>query len=164
MSTYTMSELGSPSSAHVGVLVNAGIGTLSGTFTASSVIFLCRVPNGATIIDWTFYTDQITLGANQVLQIGTSASPSGIAGAWSLSQTITGSGAETRVKYGAHKPRGNDDLLPVRISLSDDMGKDQKVWLQMKMGLAANTSGANAIIRFVVTYTMGGLAGHNTIR
>jgi hypothetical protein len=158
-----MSELSTPSGAHTGVQVNASVGTLSGTFTASSIISLCRVPNGATIIDWTFYTDQITMGTNQQLKIGTSACVSGI-GKFSLSQTATGSGAETRVKRGVHKPWGTQDLLPVRVSLSDDNSKDQLVWLQMKNVTDIDTSGAVAIIRFVVTYTMDGMVGHNKVR
>ena len=159
---YTMSELGVPSNVHVGVLSNTGVLTISATTTASAVVNLCRVPNGATILDWVFYTNQPNLGANQVLQIGTSASPSGIAAAYSLSGSASGSGLLG--SDGSHRPKGSHDLLPVRISLSDDMGNPQSVWLQLKFSTAPTTSASAAILKFTVFYTMDGTKGHTTIR
>lgn len=161
--TFTLSELQStPPNVHVGVLQNTGILTISASTSASSVLNLCRIPNGATILDWTFYTDQTAFGTNQSLRIGTSNSPSGIASNFSLSGSASGSGLLG--SDGSHRPKGLHDKLPVRISLSDDMGNPQTVWVQMRLGAAGNTSASTAILKFTVFYTMDGTRGHTTIR
>lgn len=159
---YTMSQLGSPSTVHTGVHVTGGVITISGTTTAATVVYLCQVPNGATIIDWTLYLsdgDQILGGANQKVVLGTSATLSGL-GAFSLSGTAT---LDPHLHTGRFEPQGKVDLMPVRISLSDDPGASS-VWLTAKFEIAPSTSNSVLIARFLVTYTMDGLTGHTTIR
>lgn len=160
---YTMSELGTPSGAHTGIQWTGGVITLSASTTASAVVNLCRVPNGAVIVDWVLYGSDTNQGSGLTVKLGTSACVSGIASAISISASASAAG--TDVAAGAHRPKGTDDLLPVKVSLSDDQGKDQKVWLQMKFVSAPTTSASVAIFRFGVWFVNGnGIAAHNTVR
>lgn len=159
---YTASELGTASAVHTGLQVNGGVVTISATTTAAALVYLCRVPNGATIVDWVLYLNEpVTVGgANQKIVIGTSASHSGL-GAFSLSGSAS---SDPLYAKGRFQPQGTVDLMPVRISLSDDQGIDQKVWLTAKFEVAPSTSNSVIIAKFYVTYTMDGLTGHTTIR
>ena len=137
--------------------------TLSATATASAVLLMCRVPNGATILSYEMYIRQG--GVAQVVQLGTSDSPSGIAAAFSLSTAVGNAsisagpiqltGDYNTFWYG---PAG--DLLPVRISISDD-ANPQWVWVQAKLKLSISST---LIARLQLYYTMDGYLGHTTIR
>lgn len=146
MSTVTASQLASGAKAvHTGVQVVGGVVSLSVTATAASVFLLAKVPNGATIVGWTFYGDDNA--ANQVIDIGTSASPSAL-GSFSLSTSAH------------HSSNQHLNLVPARVSLSDDPG-DASVWIQAKNAVAVS---ASADFRFQLFYTMDGLKGNVKIR
>ncbi len=164
MATFTASQLRPNLAApHTGIQVTGGSLTLSATATASSILLMCRVPNGATILNYDMYVRQG--GAAQVVNLGTSATPSGIASAFSLSTAVGNAsisampiqltGNYQTFWYG---PAG--DLLPVRISMSDD-AIPQWVWVQAKLGI---TISATLIARLQLYYTMDGYLGHTTIR
>ena len=161
---YTMSQLSTPSSAHTGVQYAGGNITISGTTTAGALIYLCQVPDGCTVLDWTLYindTDRILGGANQKIVIGTSATNSGL-GAFSLSSTNT---LDPHIFTGSFSPRGNNDLMPAKVSLSADASTTKdSVWLTCKMEVAPSSSNSVVIAKFWCTYTMGGITGHTKIR
>ena len=161
MANFTASQAMTPSGAHTGMQVNSGTFTLSATAAAASVLYLCQVPNGATIVDWALYSDEIKIGVGQVLDLGTSACLSGLAAGFSISDSASSSGVRP---VGAWFPDGRDALLPVRVSLSDDQAIDQNVWLTLKFTAAPIMSLSTAIIRFNVFYTMNGMAGKSKIR
>jgi len=159
---YTMSQLTTPSDVHTGIQVAAGVITISGTTTAAAVIYLCQVPDGATLIDWVLHindTDRLLGAANAKVVIGTSATLSGL-GAFSLSGSAS---SDPVYSTGRFAPRGDVDLMPARISLSDSIA-GQSVWLTAKLEVAPSTSNSVLIARFHVLYTMDGMVGHNTIR
>lgn len=150
--TATLQYATTPKAVHTGVLHTGARAQTGSTLTASSVILLCDLPDGATVLDWWAFIDGA--GANQVVQIGTSNTPSGIASAFSLSGVTAGAvGAG-----GFRAPFG--DLLPVRISLSDDVEPAQ-VNVQAKLGAAIS---ASIVLNFNLFYTMDGTPGANTIR
>ncbi len=153
MATFTASALQSGVKAvHTGLNVVGCRFTTSGTMTAASIVKLVKVPNGATIVDWMFYGDDAA--ANQTVKIGTSNTPSGIAAVFSLSVSASSdvSPSSFRAVMGT--------LLPVRISLSDDV-MPKEVYVEMIIAIAAS---ASADYRFVLFYTMDDLTGINTIR
>ena len=91
MSTFTASLQFSPNlkAVHTGVLAMGSRTSICATGTASSVILLGNVPDGATLLDW--WAHIITAGTAQTVKIGTSNTPSGIAAAFSLTLTISAS-------------------------------------------------------------------------
>ena len=109
MATFTASARQSSviKAPHTGVQAINARWSICGTGTASSVVLLVRVPNGATILDYMLYAD--SAGANQTVQVGTSATPSGLGAAVSLTAGTTHRGLN-----------GLTALLPYRVSLSDD--------------------------------------------
>lgn len=174
MTTFTASFLSQNVNTNpTGVQVMSSvINEVSVTGTAGSVFLLGRIPNGATIVDWHMY---VTTGGNQQqIEIGTSATPCGIASAFSLSATFTAklaahnsstSASLTALDFPNTKeftdhraPKG--DRLPVRISLSDDV-IPQSVMLQARNIIAIS---ATAAMTFSVFYTMDGLTGRRKIR
>lgn len=134
MSTLTASSFaaGIPQN-HAGENANGAVITVAVTATAASKFLLCAVPNGATITGWAFYGDDAA--ADQVINLGTSASPSAL-GSFSLS------GAQSV---------GSDlyaNLVPCQVSLSDDVSS---VMLIATNDVAIS---ASASYRFMVTYHM----------
>lgn len=173
MATFTASQLNSNTKAvHTGVIVAGSALSLSVTGTASSIILLSKVPSGATLLDWWMRIH--TGGASQTVKLGTSASPSGIMSITTLSQTYSTSlsgQAIVPTPYGVFNqgwfraPGGTagattNDLMPVRISLSDD-AQPREVWIQATLGVAIS---ASAFLTWTLFYTMDGLTGHTTIR
>ena len=164
MSTFTASLLFSPAlkATHTGLCVMGSRTSICATGTAASVILLGNVPDGATLVDW--WARIATAGTAQTVQIGTSATPSGIAAAFSLTLTISAS-TQNYLLAGAMGLNGyraeiGGDRMPVRISLSDDVQPAQ-VMVQAEFGVAIS---ASAIFTFVLFYTMDGTAGIATIR
>jgi hypothetical protein len=167
MTIKTMSQLTTPSSAHTGIQYAGGNITFSGTFTAASVIYCCRVPANCTILDWTMYlseTDFLLGAANQKVVIGTSATNSGL-GTFSLSGSAS---SDPLWSTGEFRPRGDQNFLPCRISLSDDVanadGLGRYVWITAKIEGAPSTSETELVASFWCTYTMGGVTGRTKIR
>lgn len=163
MATVTASLIGpSVKAVHTGIVCTGAALAQRTTLTASSVILLNTIPNGATLVDWWFrYTDG---AADQGLEIGTSNSPSGIMAMTTLTITISMSGLATEVRlagpFNSYRCAMGGDLMPVRISLSDDV---QPASVQLRMTLRAGIS-ASADLTWMLFYTMDGLPGHTTIR
>lgn len=158
--TFTMSQLTTPSRLHTGVQVAMGVISITSTVTASSIVYLTQVPDGCTILDWTFTIKQqaaVTAALN--LQIGTSASQSCL-GFFSFSSSAT---QADNLITGSHSPRGDRDLLPVKISLSDSIA-GRPVWLTAKFSGLPSASDSAVILRFHVLYTSDGMIGHTTSR
>lgn len=148
---------------HTGICMAGGALTVSTTVCPSTVLNMCRVPNGATIIDYWLHAR--TGAAAQTFQIGTSQMPSGIMKVLTACESLTLSSQVVNGPYGTNnqgywRGPGDGDLLPVRISLSDDV-QPANVWLQLRCGEGCS---ASAYFTFMVFYTMSGLIGHNTIR
>ena len=168
--TVTFSQLqDAVKSVHTGVIAAAGAISRSVTISASGVLNMVRVPNHSTLLD--FWLKVHTGGASQTVQIGTSQTPSGIMSVTTLSQTYSISGqVAAPTAYGDNNtgviraPGGTKggaiDLMPVRISLSDDV-QPSSVWVQGRLGAAIS---ASAFFTFCLFYTMDGLRGHTTIR
>ena len=173
--SLTFSQLSAAGkSVHTGVNVIGGALSVSATVCPSTILHMVPVLNGATLLD--FKLRIATGGADQTIQIGTSQTPSGIMSLTTLSQSystslsgqlvvpttygifnqgwIQGFGGTTGLKTGV------TDLLPVRISLSDDVSP-ARIWVQGRVGVACS---ASAFFTFILFYTMDGLAGHTTIR
>ncbi len=172
MATVTASQLSSDAKAvHTGVNVTGSALSIAGTLAASSVILLSKVPNGATLVDWIMRFESAS-ASTQTLEFGTSASPSGIMTITTLSQTFSHSGSQVEpVGYGVfnqgwiRSPGGTaglqtNDLMPVRISLSDDV-QPSSVWIQARTGQDICNS---AFFVWTLFYTMDGMRGHTTIR
>jgi len=166
MATYTASLLESNVKAvHTGVIAVGAHSNPSLTGTAGSIILLNTVPHGATLLDWWAH---ISTGAAtaQTIKLGTSNTPSGIASLFSLTQTFSLSAGTAEVVlvagiFNAQNYRaGMDDLMPVKISLSDDV-QPSSVQLRATIGAAIS---ASALFTWTLFYTMDGLAGHTTIR
>jgi len=163
MSTFTASLLNANVKAtHTGIIPVGAHVSVSATGTASSVVLLNFVPSGATLVDW-WYRYQ-SGAAEQSIEIGTSASPSGIQAMTSLSLTLSHSGsiqviAGTFGRSYYRAPMGGD-LMPVRISLSDDV---QPATARIQMVLRTAIS-ASLVLTWMLFYTMDGLAGRSTIR
>jgi hypothetical protein len=169
MSTFTASQLSSNVKAvHTGVNVTASALSISATGTASSVLLLSQVPNGATLVD--FILRFKGAGLSQTVKLGTSASPSGIMAITTLTITYSESG-NVFADYGVagqgwvRSPGGTrngtaNDFMPVRISLSDDR-QPSKVWVQATLG---HDICASAYFSWTLFYTMDGMRGHTTLR
>ena len=165
--TVTMSQL-SPNvkAVHTGINVAASALSLSSTFTPSNILWMVKIPNHATIVD--YWLKIQTGGAAQTVAIGTASSPTGIMAATSLSQTYSISVSNqliTPTPYGIFnqgwlRAPGPGDTMPVRISLSDD-ASPSSVWVQGKLTVAISNS---AYFSFALFYTMDGMLGHTTIR
>lgn len=160
---------------HTGIIAAGGaLSTSAGltTICPSTVLNFCQVPNRATLLD--FWIRIQTGGASQTLQIGTSQTPSGIMSVTTLSQTYSiSTQSAAPAPYGVFNQgyirapggttgavTGVTDLMPVRISISDDVSP-ASVWLQGRVGAGCS---ASAFFTFMVFYTMDGLTGHTTIR
>ena len=162
---------------HTGVNVTGGSLSTSAALTTicpSTVMHMCRVPSGATLLD--FWLRIQTGGASQTVQIGTSGSPSGIMSITTLSQTYSVSASSQLVvpsPYGVfdqgwlRAPGGTraatgatTNLMPVHISLSDDV-QPRTVWVQGNLGAGVS---ASAFFTFLLYFTTDGLPGHTTIR
>jgi hypothetical protein len=179
--TVTMSQLrpNGPPNIHTGTvftgshLLVAASGGQATTISPSTVILAVKVPNGATIYD--FMGSIATGGAGQTLTLGTSNTNSGIMSIMTICQTFSFSASIsldvlTQVTEGPHDqkwfraPGGTrgamKNLLPVRISLSDDVSP-ANVWVQARLSVACSDS---AVFTFGLFYTMDGLLGRTTIR
>lgn len=175
MATFTASYwMPNPPAHHIGGHQIGGNVSTSNTGTASSIVILCVVPNKATIFDWWIRVSQG--GASQTIALGTSASPSGIAAPFSLSdnQLMGGSTSGTVAiawpnsvfrapgpGVGGTTP-SQKGLLPVRVSVSDDV-TPALVTLQAELGVAIS---ATLSMEFMVEYRMGlpASAARTTIR
>jgi len=135
--------------------------------TAATIVYLCRVPANCTITDWCLYLsdqDRLLGAADQRVELGTSASPSGL-GFFSLSGSAS---SDPVTLTGRNQPRGDQQLMPVRISISEDVGNvggaGRFVWLTARFGVATSASETAVTANFWCTYTMDGITGRSTTR
>lgn len=166
---------------HTGIMCNGAAMTIAAsggqatTFCASSIGKMLPLPHGATIVD--FWAKCAFGGANTNVKFGTSNTDSGIMAPYTMSMTFSLSASVsldllvlTPVPFGDNDrgtiraPGGTrggaQDLMPVRISLSDD-ANPRFVWLQTKLSAAQSDSAFMTVMFF---YTMDGMLGHTTIR
>lgn len=159
---------------HTGVIANGGHLSVATTVCPSTVLAMCLMPSGATILD--YWIRIATGGADQNFQMGTSATRSGICSLLTLSQTYSTSlsgQAIVPTPYGIFNQgvyrggggttgvaTGLSNLMPVKISLSDDVQPSQ-VYIQGNMGVG---SSASAFFTVMFFYTCDGMAGKTTIR
>lgn len=159
---------------HTGVNLTGAALSLAVNTSASSVFRVLTMPGqGTTLVD--FWLRIQTGGASQTVQLGTSATNSGIMSVTTLSQTFSYSSTQSILNIGAgvmnqgwiRAPGGTSgvatgitDLLPVRLSVSDDV-QPLTVDIQMRLGAAISSS---AFFTFMLFYTSNGLKGHTTIR
>lgn len=177
--TVTFSQFSANLKAvHVGVVATGGHFSASATICPSSVLNMCELPNGATIVDFYLRIQNAADDDQQTVQIGTSNAPSGIMSVTTVTQTYSFSASISldtltlvivgdanhgtiRAPGGTRGATGaTTDLMPVRISLSDDVSP-ARVWVQGRLGGGVSVS---AFFTFMLFYTMDGLAGRTTTR
>lgn len=164
---------------HVGIIATGGHLSRSVTVCPSTVLMMCQAPNGATLVDFWLRIQNAADDDQQTVQIGTSQTPSGIMSITTLTQTYSFSASISLdvltlnivgdANHGTIRAPGGTrgditglltDLMPVRISLSDDY-VPSNIWIQAKLGGGVS---ASAFFTFMLFYTMDGLAGRTTVR
>lgn len=132
MATFTASVVPNVAKAvHVGLNVVHASFVYAATGTAGSVIKLVKVPNRAKIVDYQFYGS--IGGADNVADIGFSASPSAL-----MAGTSTTGGVAVR---------GTNQILPYQVSLSSE----DWTWVELKNSAAFSSS---TLLKFTIYYTM----------
>lgn len=151
---------------HTGLIATGGAYSNSTTICPSGILLLCKLPDGATILDYWLKISARGAAANSV-EIGTSNTNSGIMALTALSFTMSTSASAQPVlptQYGVWnqawlRAPGIADELPVRISLTGST--QETVWAQLR--ISAEVTGS-AYFTFMCFYTMDGIRGHSTIR
>ncbi len=165
--TFTLSQFAANVKAHhTGSAVVGGAISVSATICPSSIIYMVRVPSGATITD---YWLKIATGGGgpQTFQMGTSFSPSGLMSVTTLTHTFSLSTqnitapAAGDANYAQNWLRapGAGDLMPLRISLSDD-AQPSYHWIRGNVGAGCS---ASAYLTLMLWYTVDGLLGHTEL-
>jgi hypothetical protein len=161
---------------HTGINVVGGHLSRSVTLSPSGRLKMWRLPHGATIVDFWLRVQNAADDDQQSFQMGTSATRSGIMAITTITATYTLSASVSldvvtlnlnptpnviRAPGGTRGASdGTVDLMPVRISLSDD-AQPQNVWVIGTLGAGISVS---AYFTGLMFYTMDGLAGRTTIR
>ena len=164
---------------HTGVNVCGGHLSRSVTLSPSGRLKMCVLPNQATIVDFWLRTQNAADDDQQTWQIGTSATRSGIMSVTTVTQTYSFSASISLdtltlqivgdANHGTIRAPGGTrgditgaltDLLPVKISLSDD-AQPLNVWVIGTLGAGVS---ASAFFTFLMFYTNNGMAGRTTIR
>lgn len=161
---------------HTGVQVTGGHLSRSVTLSPSGRLKMWLMPHGANIVDYWVRIQNAADDDQQSFQMGTSATRSGILSNTTLTATYTFSASISLdvvtlnlnpVPNVIHGPSGTrglatdvNDLLPVRISLSDDV-QPRTVWVIGTLGAGIS---ASAYLTALMFYTMDGMAGRTTIR
>jgi hypothetical protein len=137
-----------------GVITKSSLFTLSTGGSASSIFLLCRVPDRATILDFSFFVDDAggsgtaNQAVNNTWQLGFSM-PEG-----SSSVTLTKSAispAQANLVGGTViRPTGVN--LPVTLSISSECPQ-RWAWICATPSI---TPSASAVMKFSVKYTMDG--------
>ena len=145
MATFTASELTSqPKEHHVGVLSKTGDVVVAVTGTASSVFMFCKVPLGATIVDWMW--TGMDGGTNQTYKIGLMLP---ISDTWTVTESALSSDLSLT---GGQSHRATNAKLPVKVSWTDNVTVNY-AWV---IGTTSAAISATASHRFTVFYTMDG--------
>jgi|GEM_PF-5208855 len=176
--TVTFSQLrgNNIQQVHTGYNVTGGALSRSVTLSPSGRLKMWKLPNFAVITDFWIRIQNPPDDDQQSFQMGTSATRSGIMAIRTLTATYTFSAsisldvvtldlADTpkviRAPGGTRGlATGVNDLMPVKISLSDD-AQPSNVWVIGTLGAGIS---ASAYMTGLMMYVMDGLAGHTTIR
>lgn len=148
MSTFTASELTSAvRSVHAGLQAKSSRLDVAVTGTASSVVYLAKVPHGATIVDFIFYVDDG--GADDTWKLGLQLPHAEAGGSNTFTVTESALMTETASTLGPTlRPVGGK--LPYRVSISDNVAQ-RWAWIQAVNTVAIS---ASAAFRFTVVYQM----------
>lgn len=150
MSTQTGSQIYPRNNAvranHSGVQMAAGTITSAVTATAASVFLLCRVPHGATIVDFMFFADDAA--ADQTYTLGLVIPE----GSTSGSATLTASAllGDTSLSTVTLPFRGTLAKLPYSVDIGD-AASPQWAWV---CAVNAVATSASASLKIIVWYTM----------
>jgi hypothetical protein len=144
MATFTASEWTSqPKAVHVGVLSKSAVAEIAVTGTASSVIKLVKIPNGAVITDFTWYTADAAADQTYKLGLRLPISDTVTVTESALSGDLSSTGGQTH--------RGGIKL-PYKVSFTNN-AIQQWAWIEAVAKIAIS---ASANHRFTVFYTMDG--------
>lgn len=134
------SQTATPKAQHIGVTVARSTFTLDGaaSTTASDVVLLVKIPNGAVIVDG--YIQGSSAGAGDVWKVGTAADDN------CCSSTITLSATGQLVRF------GGATTLPFKVSLSDD-AEPKWTWLKAE-NISVGSSSTTLSMACVVYYSM----------
>jgi hypothetical protein len=147
----------SPRAVHVGLNYAVGSYVASGR-TLSDIILLCRIPNGATIVDFDVAGtsgETVSVFKLGIKSAGTPAAlGGGTAGAGTETTFGTGSfstGAKVHFKYGVHPNALNG--APYRVSISDT---DAQAGADVYMTLSVGSWTTSVSFDFMFAYVMPG--------
>lgn len=131
---------------HTGIHMAVGsVSNDSTTKTASSVFLLCRVPHGATIVDYIFIADDAA--ADQTYQIGLVIPEGSTSGSATLSKSALSSDRSISLETNI---RGLPSKLPVTVDVPD-AALPQWAWVVAVNKLATSASQS---LKIIVFYTM----------
>lgn len=161
---------------HTGINAAGGHLSVAVTLSPSGRLKMVEMPHNATIVDFWLRIQGAADDDQQNFQMGTSATRSGIMAITTLTATYTFSASISLdvVTLNLHRTPnqiqapggtrgavdGTTDLMPVHISLSDDVSP-RKVWIIGTLGAGVS---ASAFITAMFMYTMDGMKGRTTIR
>ena len=164
---------------HTGVNCTGGHLSRSVTLSPSGRLKMVQVPNQAVLVDFWLRTQNAADDDQQTWQIGTSATRSGIMSVTTVTQTYSFSASISLdvltlqivgdANHGTIRAPGGTrgditgvltDLMPVKISLSDD-AQPQNIWVIGTLGGGISVS---AFFTFMLFYTNNGMTGRTTIR
>ena len=161
---------------HTGLIATGGHLSVAATLSPSGRLKMVELPHHATITGFWLRIQGAADDDQQNFQMGTSATRSGIMAITTLTATYTFSASIAldivtldllptpkviRAPGGTRGAAGaTTDLMPVRISLSDDVSP-KRVWVIGTLGAGVS---ASAFMTLMMVYTMDGLVGRTTIR
>lgn len=119
---------------------------LPASFSASDIILICKIPNGATILD--FWMAGIVPSDATIFKVGTAADDDAVAAAFTLSAT-----AAIRRLGNATGGDAAVATMPFKVSLSDDVNPQ---WTWLFATRVSGTATTTCSIQFVVTWAMPG--------
>lgn len=129
-----------PRRVHVGTNVvrsHLNSAMLPASFSASDIVLIAKVPNGALITD--FYASGMVGGDGTVFKIGTLADDDAVGTVLTFSAT-------------AQLKRGEAATMPFRVSLSDDAVQ----WTYLFATRISGTGTSTCSLQFVTKYVMPG--------
>lgn len=150
MSTFTASQLTAEvKNLHSGLQSKSSRIAIAVTATASSVVYLAKVPHGAVITDFIWFSD--CGGADNTWKLGLQLPHAEAGGSNTFTVTESALMTETSDTAGVvFRPVGNK--LPYRVSISDNVIQ-RWAWIQAVNTVAIS---ASAEMAFTVHYSMDG--------
>lgn len=148
MATFTASELSTNVRVlHSGVIAKSSRFSTAVTGTASSVIYLAKVPHGAVIHDFAFYVNDA--GDDNTFKLGLQLPHAEAGGSNTFTVTESALMTETAATL-APTLRPSGGKLPYRVSISDNVIQ-RWAWVQ---AVAVAAISASASVAFTVMYSM----------